>query len=553
MRYFQPNAKILVPESVRMNIRCEKKRLLQVIASDYFDYLGRHLPQHCANDEFYFFPRSEAAIDHLSTLDDLTPEGIQGHVKYVQDLLKEIPQEEQDDLEGEIDRVLLRQSMGSFIREFGDREVWRNDPTLYVKIPLFATEQVISQSDGESGETAEKLSNLFAQIPPFLDLAVKNLRSLSEVSLQVAIKMAQDALHFYNRDVRLFIKENAGSDKELLAKNTRVLEAWDQYKEDLRELTSRKSFAIGEDNLNKIFAVSLNYPKSSKEILEISQYGYQKTQEKLHLLAMKIDSRKPWNRIIYEQLPSVSSPGEVLQLFRNEVQELRRFFCSQDIFDFPSEEKISVLKTPSYLQSLRATASYQAPLTGNTKGHGIFYITPGREDLGLIAAHSPYLSAHETYPGHHILDHLRIHHYNPIRPQIESPLFYEGWACYAELLLDELGYIQEPRRQIIQLKRQLWRCLRAMLDVRLQTGKITLNQAAREVEKIGFPSKRAQRQVRRFCLTPGYQSCYFLGMYEIMRLREEFSSRLKAFHNIFLGGGEIPFYLVEKRLKTYMP
>jgi uncharacterized protein (DUF885 family) len=117
-------------------------------------------------------------------------------------------------------------------------------------------------------------------------------------------------------------------------------------------------------------------------------------------------------------------------------------------------------------------------LTGNTRGHGVFYITPGKEDLELISAHCPYLSAHETYPGHHILDHLRIHHSNPIRRQIESPLFYEGWSCYAEQLLDELGYIQDPRRQLIGLKRQLWRNLRATLDVELQIGKITLTQGA---------------------------------------------------------------------------
>jgi hypothetical protein len=44
-------------------------------------------------------------------LDDLTPEKIQGHIRYVRDLLQEIPPEEQDDLEGEIDRLLLKQSL----------------------------------------------------------------------------------------------------------------------------------------------------------------------------------------------------------------------------------------------------------------------------------------------------------------------------------------------------------------------------------------------------------------------------------------------------------
>ena len=530
----------------------EKKRSLNVIASDYFTYLGRHLPQQCASDEFYYLPRSEAAIGHLTSLDELTPENIQDHIRYVENRLREISPEERDDLEEEIDCLLLKQSMESFIREYDDAKRWRDDPTLYVKIPLFATDQVLSQGDSTRDRVRANLSTLFAQIPSFLGMAVKNLRSSSEISLQVAVNMTQDAINFHNHDIRAFIEEKIGANEELLTKNRAVVEAWERYRKELLQLPSRNSFAIGEDGLKKILAISLSYPKSLEEIREIAQYIYQETQEKIFALARKIDSRKTWNRILYENLPSISSPREVMQLFQKEVRKLRRFFYSQDIITFPFGEKLTVLQTPSFLQSLRATASYRAPLTGNTKGHGVFYITPGKEDLELISSHCPYLSAHETYPGHHILDHLRIHHSNPIRRQIESPLFYEAWACYGEQLLDELGYIQDPRQQLIGLKRQLWRSLRATLDVELQMGKISLARGAEKIETVGYSSKRAQRQIRRFALTPGYQLCYSIGMYEILRMRKRFSSHLglKAFHDTLLDGGQLPFHLVKKRLEA---
>ncbi len=535
-----------------MGIGFNKKSSLDQISQDYFNYLGCHLPQQCASDEFYFLPRSEAAIQHLAKLDDLSLEKIKDHLRYMKNLLREIPTAKSDDLEKEIDRLLLKQSIEGFIREFEDANVCRSDPTLYVKIPLFATDRVLSQRDDPLEKIKADLSAIFDQIPPFLTQGIKNLESPSEISLQVALNMAQDTINFYNRDIRLFIIEKMGEDKELFIKNKRVLEAWEQYKEDLLHLPSRKSFAIGEDGLQKIFAISLGYPKSPNEILEIAQDAFKKTQEKLGALARKIDSSKNWKLIIYKQVPTVSSPAELMQLYQKEVQDLRHFFYSQDVIPFPSKEKITVLHTPSYLQSLRATASYRAPLGGNTKVSGIFYITPGKEDLELISAHCPYLSAHETYPGHHILDYHRVHHSNPIRRQIESPLFYEGWACYAEHLLDELGYIKDPRQQLIQLKRQLWRDLRAILDVELQTGKITLAQGAKEIKSLGFSSKRAQSQIRRFALTPGYQSCYSMGMYEILRLRKRFSSKieLKTFHDILLGGGQLPFHLVERRLEA---
>ena len=60
------------------------------IAKDYFYCLGSHLPQQCASDEFYFLPRSEAAIQHLDTLDDLSPEKVQHCLLYVKNPLREM-------------------------------------------------------------------------------------------------------------------------------------------------------------------------------------------------------------------------------------------------------------------------------------------------------------------------------------------------------------------------------------------------------------------------------------------------------------------------------
>jgi uncharacterized protein (DUF885 family) len=311
-------------------------------------------------------------------------------------------------------------------------------------------------------------------------------------------------------------------------------------------------FPIGKEGLGDLLSRGLFYDKSPGDVLALAGQAFQETLEKIHVLVRRIDKKKDWATLQTERVPLVSSHEEAVALYRREVRSLRRFISQEDILTYPPGEAVDVLETPTYLQSLRATASYRAPLTGRTSERGTFFITPGKEDMELITGHCPYLSAHETYPGHHILDHIRIHHPNPIRRQIELPLFYEGWACYAEQLLDELGYISDPRQQLIQFERQLWRCLRAILDVSLQSETMGLEQGQKEIEKLGFAPNRAQRQVRRFALTPGYQSCYFLGSHEIWGLREKYAPKtgLRDFHDILLGGGEIPFSYVERRLRA---
>ena len=533
-----------------MEITDTRKRSIHSIAGDYFSYLGRHLPQQCASDEFYFFPRSETAKSYLNLLDDLDPDRIQNHVQTVKTLLCELRTGEMEGLDEEIDSQLLRQSMQSFIREWEDTKVWQKDPTLYVKIPLFAVARVLMEKDRTPVQLKEDLLALFAQIPSFLGLAVKNLDSPPEISLEVALNMTRDATHFHEQDIRAFIGETLEGDEELTAKNKEVSGAWEEYGKALTTLSPSPRFAVGQDLLEEILSVSLGYDRSPSEILKTALAAHEETKEKLRALGKKIDSqgRTPTPA---ETISDLTSPGGVVQLYREQVEDLRRFFFNQDCLPLPAEEKVTILQTPVYLQSLRATASYSAPLTGDPGGSGIFYITPGISDPEMIIGHCPYLSAHETYPGHHLLDYLRIHHPNPVRRQIESPLFYEGWACYGEQLLDKLGYVQDPRRQIIGLERQLWRDLRAQLDIKLQTGQIGFDRAVEEIESLGYSRQRAQRQVRRFCLTPGYQLCYFVGMYEIMKLRKQLESRTgtKVFHESLLGGGEIPFDLAEKNIE----
>ena len=54
-----------------MENRNSEEESHQAISKNYFAYMGGHFPQQCASDEFYFFPRSETAIQHLDALDDL--------------------------------------------------------------------------------------------------------------------------------------------------------------------------------------------------------------------------------------------------------------------------------------------------------------------------------------------------------------------------------------------------------------------------------------------------------------------------------------------------
>ena len=157
--------------------------------------------------------------------------------------------------------------------------------------------------------------------------------------------------------------------------------------------------------------------------------------------------------------------------------------------------------------------------------------------------------AHETVPGHHFLDSIRRGLKNPIRRQIESSLFYEGWASFAESLLFEYGYLQDPLDRLVNSKRWLWRAARCQIDVGLPQGLLTQSAAVELLRTAGFSKIEAVKQIERFSLNPGYQLCYSLGSYEFAQIKKVYGNRLdrNQFYGHLLGGGELPFSFIRQR------
>ena len=222
---------------------------------------------------------------------------------------------------------------------------------------------------------------------------------------------------------------------------------------------------------------------------------------------------------------------------------------------------IEIDYTPTYLKSVRGSASFAAAFSRDPQEESYFYISSHFPRHGSEETDNPLqkrlnreykmLTAHETIPGHHFLDSIRRSLKNPIRRQIESPLFYEGWASYAESMLIEYGYLDDPLELLVSLKRNLWRSARCQIDVGLTLGKLTEKDALNLLKQCGFASQEASRQLDRFRLNPGYQLCYCYGSSEFKQLKQKYGHCLegKDFHSFVLEGGEIPFHLIARRFE----
>lgn len=200
-------------------------------------------------------------------MDGLDPASIKGAVEHARNLEEELKGAEPTNLEEEIDRLTLAKSTERFIWHFGRAKSWRRNPTLYVKIPLFAIDEVLARDFQSPDELRQVLAGILFQIPGFLVQGIDNLERSSALSASVAAEMARDAVSLFRDDVVLFIEEKLNADADLLKSTHVAVDGWQSYEKSLRDLSAEPSFCQGERAMTEMFTTGLDYPRSPSEVL----------------------------------------------------------------------------------------------------------------------------------------------------------------------------------------------------------------------------------------------------------------------------------------------
>lgn len=135
------------------------------------------------------------------------------------------------------------------------------------------------------------------------------------------------------------------------------------------------------------------------------------------------------------------------------------------------------------------------------------------------------LTAHEGIPGHAWQGAYLAEHHDAL-PLMSSLInynaFVEGWALYAEQLMDEFGaYDADPFSQIGYLQAQQFRACRLVVDTGLHAKKWTRQQAIRFlVDNTGRGAAAMTSEIDRYTVSPGQACGYKMGHNEILRQRE---------------------------------
>jgi uncharacterized protein (DUF885 family) len=511
---------------------------LDAIVTDMFETMSRHFPVACASDEFYYFPQVRLPHPIWKRWDDFSPDSVSEVIMKLSSWKSRLdtirPAESEPDVQ--TDSMIIRKLVITLHEQLSDIRPWEYQPTLYLSIASLGLAEAIESEDPRAAhERAETL-------PDFLDQACHNLKIVPVLFRDIALEMISDTrTYMMSLEKRLPELKN-------------IFPALDRFEDMLLGLTTRNDFLLPDTEFERIAGFHIFTESSTKETNDLLDLEIDEMKKRMNREASRFvphwtarnpsfeEFRRALNHI---PLPEIGAHG-LIGLYQEEVDFLANHCVEQGFLssDVLSSYKVTVAPVPLFLSAIRSSSSYSISLKYPPSG-GTFHIFNAQDSKeSQKEYHRDYrmLSAHETFPGHHLLDIHRLNHPRPLRRAFEQPIFYEGWACFAEELLLRTGYFTAPQDRFLLAKRRLWRALRGKVDLSIQTGKFDVRAAARYLSHIGMSYTRALSTVKKYTLQPGYQLCYTIGLQRFLRLSEHYGDgRINQFVKNVLNQGEILF------------
>ena len=515
---------------------------IEDICRDFFAASADRFPIASASDEFYYFPQVKPRQRDWSCWDDFSESAVSSFAQKLAGYEKDLDAIAcchqgtfEQGLDAQTDFLFLKRTITTLREQLIDVRTWERQPTFYLTIACLGIAEALESDDPSAGAARAET------LPVFIDTARASLKHMPELFRDLGLAMLSGTKKYF-----LSLR------KRLPALKT-TLQRLDLFEGFLQRAETLPDFRMPQTLVEKIFRNHLNCGLDIPSIQSVLDTEIHDMQAFLRKQSRVLAGNESWENVI-DKIPMPKVPaGGLVDLYHHQVQALAAHCMSAGLLSHREATRcpVRVVPVPSFLSATRTASSYSVKPDYPSSG-GIFYVINAKDpDEARKAYQREYriLSAHETYPGHHFLDSARLSLDRPIRRCIERPIFYEGWACFAETLMQWTGYFNRATDQMLLARRRLWRAMRGKVDIGLQTGALNFSTAAEYLMKTGINRADAAAVVRKYPLNPGYQLCYTLGLKQFLDLFQMFGENdTNGFVRRAVSQGEIDFENLQRIL-----
>ena len=448
-----------------------------------------------------------------------------------------------------------------------EMQAWKSNPRIYM---LFTRISPILSRPGETADKIEEIERRLLAVAPQLENGMRQLKTYVPRFQQLSLFMAENGRVLFEKELPDFMAQHGAAANRLKKPTDAAKDALEGF---IRFLTvelprqEKGAFAIGKETYNKMLKGKFLLDYDADSLWKFGWGKFNTTLGELEGLAKEIDPGKTWQQLALEIKNDYPEHDEMIEAHQLWVDKAGAHIKSLNLIPSPWKERVRVVPRVEYL---RSTSYYGNFSIAKGLDHDSVYtsewmINPFEEqwddkrkkeylvehDWGVIIVTAP----HETYGGHHVQGLYQLHNPRILRRENGISIFSEGWGLYNEQLMEETNFYPTERIHLRQLQLKLWRNARVIYDVGLHTGRLSYQEAiALMVDKVGFLPWAAQLEIDSSTASPGYFIGYFLGLTEILAMREEYKTKmgtsfsLRDFHERLLKIGNMPPALMREAL-----
>lgn len=531
----------------------------------------RRLVENYYEETFNRFPVAASAAgrhEFDSELGRGTPETYQKHEQLIEETMAAIEELPPQDFDATamLDRRTMLASLRLEHLEMNTLKRWRNNPQAHLQMAAEAVYDLLVKHADDLTPVAEPIISRLKKIPRYLDESRECLLRPDPLWKELTLKMTPGVASMFEALVDPLSQAAGRRPQDLKRITARAAQAVRDYADHLKSCrpAPKGSYAIGEPRMAMLMRERLGLDFAPREAVAYARRLAAQLKEDLRKEARRFHARRSAHEILAAAAEEWKPEGDsLLEAYRAMTHSIRGRFEEAGLVGFPGGDRLLVKPVPEFMRDQFPTAAYSSPGALDPDQTGIFWVNDlsrgamkSSQRRKEIAQHFglELTCAHEAYPGHHLQFITQNRIPSMPRKMAHHAIYYEGWTLWCEQMTADLLAGRDgvnPYLRLIQLHDALWRAWRIVIDVGLQTGELTYDQACETLmREVGFTRARAQGDVNWYTAAPTVPMSYLIGKMELLRLKHKRvdmgDMSLREFNDWILSFGAIPWRWIEE-------
>src|SRR6266481_6085949 len=433
-----------------------------------------------------------------------------------------------------------------------------SDPQLYVNECTNSIFTLLQKDYAPRRMRARAATARLEQIPALLRTARANLTQPVKLYASLASQSARGGDDLYTVSLMTLADDlSAAERKRLITARDTAVNALHQYADWLDAGLSKMPEwqPMGEASYNYLLKRVLLLPFDAHDVAHLGEIELTRYRALEALLRAPSPASPDTSRA--KHVPK--DEAEFLAAYESRLKEIVEFLQANRLVTIPPYiGPFQIRRLPEAFKPTSPGGFMNAPGVYDKDPGGFYYIPTYNPKSGnfyiraAIEDPRPILG-HEGIPGHFLQISIANHVVDEIRRQQGDSVFAEGWALYGEEMLMREGLYPDnsaAQGQILRLSR--YRAARIGVDVNLQTGRWTFDQAVQYfMDAGGLDREAAEGEAAGAASSPTQKISYITGKWQIMRLLGKYRDqkgnafRLGQFHDELIAHGSLPLSVLQ--------